>query len=370
MKATGTLVVMMIFSVQSFSQAISLDQNDFANAGDTVRLSVGLPNPLFNVSATGANYTWNHGNLVAASQRVDTFRTVASTDPIYSFVFANIALNPNRANIAATGTDFPAAGGLSISDVYNFFYKTNTNYKQVGLGAKINGITTPVPFSSHDTLYAFPVNFGGTDSSNSGFTINLPNLLYYGYSQKRVNIVDGWGMLTIPFGSFPVLRVKSIITSSDTLYIDSLAQGFNITRPVVTEYKWIGKQQEVPLLQVNTQTFFSQQIVTSIVYRDSARSLVSVGEMPSPVQALKVFPNPVVDVVLVTFNLRESLAITWKLIDINGRLVRNEYRGVLAAGPQLFAIDGLSKLAAGNYLLQLCTVGECALTKITLSENR
>jgi hypothetical protein len=80
-----------------------------------------------------------------------------------------------------------------------------------------------------------------------------------------MNFVDGWGTLKTPFGIFSVIRIKSLISQRDSLYIDSLGTGFPMQR-TITEYKWLGKNSGIPILQISEEGFS----VTAI-YRDSTR---------------------------------------------------------------------------------------------------
>ena len=121
---------------------ITIGTNDFAVGGDTLRVSIANQAPA-NTSLTtnGANVTWDYSALVPTSQDIDTFLSVSATGAIYSIYFANFSFNTNRANVAARGLDLSAAGGaVPITDVYNFFYNSTANYKQVGFGANISGV--------------------------------------------------------------------------------------------------------------------------------------------------------------------------------------------------------------------------------------
>src|SRR6185295_16658519 len=104
-----------------------------------------------------------------------------------------------------------------------------------------------------DTIYHFPLTYGTIDSSYSGYTLKLPSLVYFHNSSFRHNEADGWGSLTTPYGTFDVVRVKTTIMAHDSIYIDTLLNfGFAIDAPAEIDYKWIGKGQGEPLLQINT----------------------------------------------------------------------------------------------------------------------
>jgi hypothetical protein len=90
--------------------------------------------------------------------------------------------------------------------------------------------------------------------------------------QKRVNMVDGWGQLTTPFGTFPnVLRLKTLIYHQDTTI------SFGVTLPVNTTidiiYSWFDLNYGIPVLQVNGKFINNDEIYTSAEYIDSLRCL-------------------------------------------------------------------------------------------------
>lgn len=296
MKQIYILGIFLLVIQTSFSQ-ITVTQNDFANAGDTVRMSIANIDYLLNFGSSGANHTWDFSNLQMKSQRVDSF--FKETDAPFSYIlyFSNVSINPNRANIAVFGPD-PAPIlpilQLNITNTVNFFYKNSSHYVQPGFGAEINGFPIPIAFDNKDVIYNFPLNYGDKDTSQSGYSIPLLGVGFYGYQQTRTNEVDGWGMVTTPFGTFDAVRVKSDITAQDTFFVNSFNFGFTIPRLGVRQYKWITNGQKEPVLQINTQVLpFNIEIIQSIWYRDSIHRVVNgVASIPAPDFTFSVYPNP------------------------------------------------------------------------------
>jgi|ERR1043165_6284910 hypothetical protein len=296
------LTSLLLFGLSIYSSAqITIDQSDFADANDTARMSQAVWNPLLDFGATDTNYTWDFSDLVWQSQYIDTFLSTLFINPIYGFTFSNTSINPYRCNIAKradnTLTTLPLLSAV-FTDGYNFYYKTNTLYRQRGIGMRVANFPTAIPMSHGDTLYHFPMNYGDEDSSWSDYKVDVPNLGTFVHQQHRKNKVDGWGVLTTPFGTFDVLRVRTEIRGSDSIYIDTLGSGFKVDNDIQREYKWIGKDQMEPLLQINTQAgIFGQfqgfEFVTKIVYRDSIRFLPT-GIITTNEDAIdvRVFPNP------------------------------------------------------------------------------
>jgi hypothetical protein len=317
------------FSLHSLTAQITIDQDDFADAGDTARMSVAVWNPLLNFGATDTNYTWDFSSLQWQSQYVDQFLNPLNTGVTYAITFSNTGINPYRSNIAKaadnTLTTLPILSSV-FTDGVNFFYKTSSLYRQRGLGMKVSGFSTPVPMSNPDTLYRFPMNYGNQDSAYSDYRVFVPQLGVYVHKQHRINEVDGWGTLITPFGTFDALRVRTEITGSDSLFIDTLNSGFKVENDIIREYKWFGKNQLEPLLQINTQAgVFGQfpgfEFVTRIVYRDSVRFLpTGIFDMAKEEVQFSVFPNPSNGSFFVSVPA-DLTSASIKLTDISGRLI-------------------------------------------------
>ncbi|MBK9401632.1 MAG: T9SS type A sorting domain-containing protein [Bacteroidetes bacterium] len=277
------LLLTLLCSQIGFSQ-ITITSSDMPSAGDTARRTQAPIQLGLNYQATGANHTWNFTNLRYQAQQVDTFLSVSSTNFLYALFFSNLPFNTNRANVATNGQAFPANPFITITDPYNFYYRSSTDYRQVGLGASFQGIPLPVAYTQKDKIYEFPLNYGDVDTSVSAWNVALPSLIYYGSNQTRINEVDGWGTLNTPYGTYQALRVKTTLIASDTISIDTLNLGLNIDRPLTREYKWLANGDIVPVLQITTTEIFGIEIVNSILFRDVVPN-VTPGILPTAICA-------------------------------------------------------------------------------------
>ena len=368
------LALSLVF-IANFSIAqITIGSSAIPAANDTFRFSNAQITPAIDPVPTGANFTWDFSFLQPVSQDIDTFRTVSSTGGTYALYFADFALNSNRANQAKKGNlgvpNVPLGGGVTVSDVVAFYYKSTTLYQQTGYGATINSIGVPIGFNSKDVLYRFPMNFGDTDTSPSDFNINIPNLGYYGHDQVRVSEVDGWGTLITPYGTFNTLRIKSSITGNDTLFLDTLGFGFNFPSPATIEYKWLGTTKNIPLLQITMTagSFGGAPQISSVTYRDSVRTLTSISEAGNPIGSMSVFPNPANDWVTISLNSSVDGGATIRLITPDGRIVDNVWKGELYSGNNMMSLNLANhQLASGLYLMELQCAGKVTRTRILVS---
>jgi len=249
------MIAVVVMGFPLFSQIV-INTTDMPHVGDTLRISQTNIAPA-GYAKTGMDTLWDFSTLQALSQRIDTFASVTSTPFAYQLFFAG-------ANLATplTGSPIP---GLPVTQGYTFFKNSAASYNEMGSAYTIQNLPLPAKYDNPDVHYLFPMAPGNTWSSTAAFSINVPNLAYFSTQRYRTNIVDGWGSLTTPYGTFQTLRVKSTLLEHDSIYIDSLSTGFPFNRNI-TQYIWLGKGKSVPLLQVNEE---GTLVTTS--YRDFYR---------------------------------------------------------------------------------------------------
>lgn len=262
--ATTLAASLLVLAAQA---QISIGLAEMPQAGDQLTRVRAFTNPFLNYAATGAAHTWSFTNLQANTGDTARYQSVASTNFLYAIVYADLPFNPNRANHAKQGVDVPFSNLLPISNPYTFRRRSSSQYKTVGFGLELNGLPVPVVFDEHDVIYQLPLQFGATSTSHSSWHIDVPNLGYYGFEQTRENVVDGWGAITTPAGSFDVLRVKTTLTARDSI------AGVVINRPVAREYKWLAQGLRVPVLQINTAIVIGMEVITDVWFYDVPRSL-------------------------------------------------------------------------------------------------
>lgn len=247
-----------------FSQ-ITLDQSDMPAPGDTLRVSVTNIVP-DGYARTAMDTTWNYAALEALSQRVDTFVNTSATPSVYQLFF----VLQGGANLASPRAGIPIPG-LPVTQGFTFYKNSTGSYSDLGSAYTIQGLPLPAKYDIPDKQYQFPTTPGLTWSSASAFEISLPDLLTYSTRRIRSSIVDGWGALTTPFGTFQTVRVKSNLNIRDSVYIDSLGSGFSFNREI-TEYKWLAKGEGIPVLQINEEAGLATATYRDI-YRMSAQPL-------------------------------------------------------------------------------------------------
>lgn len=339
-----SMLCFLVFSVGIFAQ-INITSSDMPSTGDTIRTSTNITTGGIDYTLTGENFNWDFGSLFPIIQTVDTFKSVTSVPFVYQLVFI-----PNIvANLALSMYDFDMIPGIEIEETYRFFKNSSSSFKDVGIAATVEGIPMPIKFDEPDIIYNFPLNYGDVDSCFSGVEFNLPGFVYLYIERKRINVVDGWGNLTTPFGSFDVIRIKSDIFEYDSVFIDSLGFGIAIDRKI-TEYKWLGNGYGIPLLQVAVEG-----PIVNVSYIDSVRNpITGIREETAVGSQLKIFPNPSSCPVNIHFSIDKPGNIELSIYSIYGVKLADIVSGYKQAGNYKVQFDpatlGLSK---GVYLIHL-----------------
>ncbi len=248
---TAIVSVLLLSAVISRSQP-TITKNDMPVVGDTIHTRSTMLAMGVNYQQTGNNFTWDFSSLTSTTTGADTFIAVGSTPLIYQLAF-NLPFDPNKATLASPQPDLSFIPNLPLTDIINFNRSVTALYAQCGFGATISGIPIPIKFDNPDVWYRFPLTINSlADSSESAFAQGITGLGYFSIERKRFNQVDGWGTVITPVGSYISLRVKSIVTETDSLYLDTLGFGFSLPRNYV-EYKWLTTGKGLPVFQVSTQ---------------------------------------------------------------------------------------------------------------------
>jgi len=317
MKKIILLLVISLTINNLINSQIVINNSDMPSAGNKINVSTAASAGTTDYTLTGTNYTWDFSSLVPLSQTVDTFVTVLST-PIYYYpsyiLSANQALKQPNVNLSV----------IQMSNVYNFYNSTTSAYSLVGYAAQISGIPIPLKYNTADRIFKFPLNYGNVDSTNSSATMNVASLGYFGETKNRKNTVDGWGTLKTPYGTFQVMRIKSVIYQKDTLHMDTIPFPFPAVVRNITEYKWVGKGFGIPLLEiVETSYGILPAFTTTITYIDSVRNLNPFGiEKVIANDNISIYPNPANSQFTINYNLSKSADVDIRIFDLTGKEIK------------------------------------------------
>jgi hypothetical protein len=340
-----------IFVISTQAQ-ITITRNDMPDIGDTIRISFTVVQNGISYEQSGADIEWDFSNLLPGMQTVDTFVSINSLPLVYQLVF-----NPLVATIASPVSGFDLIPGINLTDIYQFFRETNNFFGNAGVAFTFEGIPVPLKYDQPDIYFRFPVTYLSIDSSESAFNLALPDIGYLETNRKRVNHVDAWGTVTTPYGTFPTIRVKSYLTTYDSIYIDSLQFGQGLNREFI-EYKWLASNMGIPVIQIDEEG----PLLTAI-YIDSVRLLTGVEHLAFSEPGFHLYPNPATGIVYAEFSLQQSEVLKLELYDLSGRLRSEPINQFFAAGKHTRIIH-LDNLKAGVYIVKASTSNRHIIRKL------
>jgi len=331
---------------------ITISNSDFADGGDITATSTAT-DPAIDYVTTGANQTWDFSNLTATGQTVRDYQLVSGASFLVQFVFGSFAPSDYKATNYLPSDALPLDQisnflPVSITDVNAYSKNSADSITSVGLSVVVEGTEIPFKSDTIETRYKFPLNFNDTYYSRGYSKLDMNpvfNGVWIQYRQRN-SVVDGWGSITTPYGTFDVLRIDHFITELDSLIFE--IQGFPIAIelpiPDSHEYEWIAVGEQEPILRIITSIIQGNEQVTSIEYKDINLS-ASLEELDGK---LKIYPNPSSDFIKID-NLEG--ASTFSVFNIDGALVLN---GAIDSNSN--TID-ISKLSIGTYTVLVNSKG-------------
>jgi hypothetical protein len=250
------ILLILVLSFNRLLSQIVIDQSDMPSPGDTLRVSITTSIPL-DYTKTAMDTVWDFSGLSPMNQQVDTFVTLQSTPVFFQLAFYNASLaSPGG------GAILP---GIPVTSAFTFYQKSVSAYSDLGFAFLASGLPAILKYDTPDKYYSFPLTTGSLWNSTSTASLGFPGMATYFTSRTRSSTVDGWGTLTTPYGTFPVIRVKTDLVVYDSIHVDTSDVSLPMTRNV-TQYKWLAKGKGIPVLEVD-----EEGPVATAVYRDIFR---------------------------------------------------------------------------------------------------
>lgn len=342
------------------SAQITLNTSDFADGGDTVRVSYATDATIDFIS-TGPNYSWDFSGLVAESQTLKDYDDLSNASTFMQFLFGTFAPPLYQATnvVASDALPLDQVGPLlpvNISEVNAVSKNTADSITSIGISIVVDGNEVPFKSDTIETRYKFPANYGDIYSSRGYSKVDLNPIfdgIWIQYRQRSSNI-DGWGSITTPFGTFDALRMKHSIVEQDSVYIGQFGQWVELPVPPSTIYEWWATGELEPVLRISTSDVQGTETVTDIEFRDSYDPQLSAG-IHDVIAEVNVYPNPAQD------ELRlEGLEVgsTFVIVSSDGKIVQT---GDVTSTMQTIA---LNEMTPGSYTLFIRNANE-TFTKST-----
>jgi len=314
----------ILLVAQNVTAQVTINSNDFPSGSDTCLISTSNQLTIVDFATTGPDQTWDFSFLEASSQRIDTFNNVDNSSALYQLSFNNWltspAYNSDYYN-KLINNNLPAipGGTITLENPVFFTKKSTSKLEIVGIGVEVNGIEVPVKSDTIDIVYELPMDYNDAWLSRSYFNMDM-NPAYdaqFKRHQQRDAVVDGWGQITTPFGTFNALRVKTTLTYQDSIFADPFGLGgswFALPTPETVEYNWWTNDNKVPVLKIITQA----GVPTTMEYRDHEVTDFASLTNAEPTQ-INLYPNPTSS--QLTVELPNSVNSTLEIVDLNGRTI-------------------------------------------------
>jgi hypothetical protein len=339
------LIALIIFPFAAYSQ-ITLTSQDFGDAGDTAVMSTTTDMGI-DFATTGANQTWDYSGLVAESQHLVEYYDMSNLSFLVSVVYGAFAATDYQASYYMPNSDLPLdqVGSflpVPIDNIFQFSKKTADSITSVGFALDVDGNEVPFKSDTIETRYKFPLNYNDIYSSKGYTEMDMNPIADFNWvqSRERNSVVDGWGSITTPYGTFDALRIKHIISEVDSVRMDVFGNMMWIPIPIPDSYiyEWWTNGETEAILRIETNDVFGNEVVSNIEYKDFYLGIAQVDETELDV---RVYPNPASEVLLVKGVSQKS---KYQIIDVMGKEV--------LSGDMNGLID-IHELTPGSYRLMV-----------------
>ena len=299
-----------LVSLCALQAQITITSSDLPQADVTYPIVTAAIVDLSLGGMTGADVTCDASDLIIIGDAPITPANMSSASFSAAFVF-NSPFNPAYQSDFFLPTEFPDLGidlGIPL-DGFNNFYQSNEDvYSIAGIGLSASGFDLPVAYDDIDEILPLPLDYGAEMTSTASFNLDLTGILSYGLVQERQVVVDGWGTLILPSGSYDVLRTRTDLTATDDIFIEELGEPFTLDREQVT-YQWWGEGTGFPLLEITE--IIGLPLVASFQDLSQPNAVLK----PTKPASYPAFPNPVIRGQSIEWNATTS----WSFLDLHGK---------------------------------------------------
>ncbi len=258
---------------------ITINRSDLGNfagaqvisANDSTNLNLLSP------GSAGAGQTWNLTDIGNDYKDTMQFLSPAATPCTDNFPTATLAGKQQ--------------------DMFFYIYDDNTVMEMLGYcGVFMAPDTSVIQLTPPQKQMTFPFTYNTTFSGQTKQVIQFPYSSPPVDSMKQVShisytsLIDGWGNVTTPVGTYPSLRQKYTKYQIDSIFVHIIGTGWQFngspTLDTTIEYSW--SSQHNPFIATITTNWSG--IVQSANYLFSSN--LGVNEIQDISSALSVFPNP------------------------------------------------------------------------------
>ena len=372
-KLSYITLLMVVLLNKSLTAQITITNASFPAVGDTLNEAVDN-SPAINNGAAGGNQVWDFSGLKANLIRKNAVRPASEGTSAASFPSANLLFKQLGA-----GNSQQQYMKSSTSKVEYIGYNGSL---QGGLGSNIIAVFNPT-----EIMRRAPLKFFDNNVTNSSLNLTLPatiipdtilsglpikpDSIRVKFESNRVDLVDSWGKMNIPNGSFDVLREKRtnftntkieikvpILGWLDLSTLGGIGGGLggvNLGKDTTVQYHYFSNsaKEAIAVVSVDPKNLDS---VLNVTFKAINIKVTDINEIldVENVNSLSLYPNPAVNEVnikvsdvpsgnynLVVYNIL-GRQIMRKSYYINGNTVIKEDVTALPKGNFLFSLSNSS----------------------------
>jgi hypothetical protein len=347
MKKSLLFISAFFMSAAASNAQITITSADVASPVKVIRQATDTMPTGYTIGSAGASQTWNMATLANGGEDTLTFVTASWGPDAASYPSANLAVKQGWQNFYAYATSNSST--LTI----------------VGTAGNADFGTGPVQIKQYNSpgeiIMNFPATYMTTFTNN--FTTTTPafdaGLSGSGIDSvkmksevKKTVLVDAWGTLATPLGTFNVLRTKETKISHDTTSVLFTGFGWDpfpgtpqTGADSTTSYSWWANGVGFPLVSITLDSAGAMSQVQWLVVTPTA----GINEASASID-MNLYPNPAQN--SITFELDAEKVSAIGLFDVTGQLVgAQEVKGDkttvdvsgLANGVYSYALIGKNK---------------------------
>ncbi len=345
---------------------ITITNATFPAVGDTLHYAFGNQPGAINQIFTppGSDQHWNLGSLQANQYWNPAMKNPQTGTAVGAFSGASILYSPpnssNEAFVKVTGTQIIEMG---------YFGKDH-----LGLGLNLLFVNKPGLEESWAPAQFFDLRQSAANVLTAFAAFSAPPILLnlvptadsfrIRVTYQRISSIDAWGSLTIPGGTFEVLRKKRTEYKSSAVdvkvqplgWIDISTIGGQQLLPLgtdtITTFHFLNDMSKEPIAvcTLNTQ----QNMVTGVRYKNTSASSATFA--PTANELMLSYPNPVGNTLNVHFSSKAGASVQLLLMDEKGGIALEQ--ALVASAAENDVSLPVAQLPPGHYLLVLRRNGE------------
>ncbi|MBX2992038.1 MAG: T9SS type A sorting domain-containing protein [Bacteroidetes bacterium] len=374
---TTAIVFALALCSTAFAQ-ITITNASFPVAGDTLKMAIdNFPAGIVPYTPPGGNQTWNFSGLQVDATRNIVYRPASQGSVQVPGAELFAVTSPNWEeyyNVTSNRFELQADYGIYYDVIGNSLF----NYIPT-----MEERRAPLNFFDINQIWSETIKTLPPSAFPPALIAALPvtvDSLRYRITIIRLDVVDGWGTVSIPGGTYNVLREKRTWQRENRLdakvpplgWLDitdvAIQAGFRgLGIDTLITYNFWNNVEKEPIAIVALDN--AQNLVTKVMFKNNSPPTTVQEQTPHEFALLQNYPNPFNPTTTIRYAIpggthgRASL----RVYDLLGREVATLVNEVKAPGSHQVTWDATG-LASGIYLYRLRAGGFAQTRKILLAK--